>query len=644
MAKKQEREWIADEFVNDVRARLKQGKRVRRTLPDGGRLHIDRQLPFLCLYRQPVSRPDHGTDQLIKGEASFLIATASKRATRDLSDLVTKLVEALSDQFGAFLILEIWSAPDADVATAADEDDIRPTELQPEFVISARGPDMPHRTLDVFRRQLQRVTILKQPATVSIESGPEAHPPDFSYLLKSQQSRSLHCSTIGLCVRPIYRDHETGELFPRVLHDLKRGLGRAMKHTFFSFAKTRTTAKPQHYYSLGRRAMVKAVWDVDRRLSEISDSFDFLLQVTPVNAEAAWREFRRSKFESVPRFYYRPLAVEPATLKRQLFDVHIEHIEDPTLAELFRQRQDELDRKITMLTDIGTPRFLLGSRQVYGDVERPLLDIAKELLSRIPSQTRKESIGGHLSATEFAKHAEQEIEHYRLQMPDFTARAEVREDMFSGLLCSGGNLLIGHRASIPARRVDALLQHEIGTHLLTYYNGLKEPFQQLHSGFAGYDALQEGLAVLTEYLVDGLSSPRMRTLAARVVAAQMLIEGASFVETFRAIDREYEFSQRIAYTITMRTYRGGGLTKDAVYLRGLIELLEYFKEGGELEALFVGKISTDHIPLIQELRHRKVLSPPALRPRYLDMPGALERLDQVRNGMSVLDLVKGERK
>ena len=35
---------------------------------------------------------------------------------------------------------------------------------------------------------------------------------------------------------------------------------------------------------------------------EISDSFDFLLQVTPVNAEAAWREFRRSKFQFVPRF------------------------------------------------------------------------------------------------------------------------------------------------------------------------------------------------------------------------------------------------------------------------------------------------------------------------------------------------------
>ena len=166
--------------------------------------------------------------------------------------------------------------------------------------------------MESLRKHLQRISILRQSASVRVDYRVPAYPPGLSYLLKARQSHQLQCDTIGICVRPIYRNHESGELFPAILHDLKRGLGRAMKQTFFTFAKTRTNAHPQHYYSLGRRAMVKAVWDVDRRISEISDSFDFLLQVTPVNAEAAWREFRRSRFESVPRFYYRPLAVEPA--------------------------------------------------------------------------------------------------------------------------------------------------------------------------------------------------------------------------------------------------------------------------------------------------------------------------------------------
>ena len=46
--------------------------------------------------------------------------------------------------------------------------------------------------------------------------------------------------------------------------------------------------------------------------------------------------------------------------------------------------------------------------------------------------------------------------------------------------------------------------------------------------FAGSDELQEGLAVLSEYLVGGLSPPRFRLLAGRVIAAQMLIKGSSF--------------------------------------------------------------------------------------------------------------------
>jgi uncharacterized protein (TIGR02421 family) len=628
-----------DALTNKILARVTANKRVRLELPDGGRLHIDRQLPFLCLYRQPVDRDDIGTPDLVRGEASFITTTAAKKVSGELSNLIARIADSMSQQFGAFLVVEIWSAPDREVAVAADKNDIEPTELRPDFVISARGPNIPQQTLETLRKNLQRISIMKQPAMVRIDSATAAHPPDLAYVLKSRDAARLCCATISIRVRPIYRDHETAELYPAILRSLKRGMGRALKQTFFTFAKTRTNAKPEHFYSLGRRAMVKSVWDVDRRISEISDSFDFLLQVTPVNAEAAWREFRRSKFEFAPKFYYPPLAVEPEKLKRALYEVRIENIEDPTLGDLFRQRQDELDRKLTMLKDINTPRFLLGSRQVYGSVDDKLHSLAMDLLRRLPTRSRG-SRDGTLTANEFADHARQEIEYYRSQLPSFTATAMVREDLFSGLICSGGNLLIGHQTKVPARRVQALLQHEIGTHLLTYYNGLAAPFQQLHSGFAGYDALQEGLAVLTEYLVGGLSTPRMRILAARVVAARMLVDGATFIDTFRTMDRDFAFSQRVAYTITMRTYRGGGLTKDAVYLQGLVEILEYLQRDGRLDPLFVGKIAAEHIPLIQELQHRKVLTPPPLRPRYLEMPGVAERLAQAHSGTTVMDLIK----
>ena len=46
---------------------LSEGNGVREALAEGGRLHIDRPLPFLCVYRFPPERIDKGTAHLIMG-------------------------------------------------------------------------------------------------------------------------------------------------------------------------------------------------------------------------------------------------------------------------------------------------------------------------------------------------------------------------------------------------------------------------------------------------------------------------------------------------------------------------------------------------------------------------------------------------
>jgi uncharacterized protein (TIGR02421 family) len=637
-------EWNITELVETIRQRLGEGKRVRRSLPDGGRIHIDRALPFLCVYRRHCDRSDSGTSRLVEGEPSFLIMTDAPAEQSQTRALVQGLAEAMASQFGAFLIVEVWSSPDSHVAAAAESNEIEPTELRPNFSIHFAGQSAPHRTLSALRRGLEKMSYLKQRSRVAVVSEGAAHPPGLPPLLTDHMVQRFSCEQIGISVRPIYRDHETGEVFPQVVRATKRGLSRALKQAYFTFAKTRTTENPTNVFSLGRRAMVKAVWDVDQRLAEIADSFDFLFQVTPVNAEAAWHEFRRQRFDAPPRFYYRPLTVEPAVLKRRLHEVPVEKIEDPTLGDLFRERQDELDRKITLLTDINTSRFLPGSLQIFGGVKAMLLESAMELLQRTPAAARERLRSGALNAHQFAERASEEIVYYQAQMPEFLAKAVVRDDMFSGLLCSGGHLFIGRQTKIPTGRVEALLQHEVGTHLLTYYNGLAEPFRQLHSGFAGYDALQEGLAVLTEFLVGGLSQHRLRVLAARVVATKQVVDGATLIDTFRYLSCDLGFPQRIAYTIAMRTHRGGGLTKDAVYLRGLIEILDYFRGGGDLEPLFVGKIAADHIPLIRELLQRKILRPGRLHPRYLALPETAARLETIRKGVHVLDLLESPKR
>lgn len=631
---------ISGAFVAAARQRLIEGKALRRKIDPWGRLHIDRPLPFLVVYRRPNDRADADTDRIVLGEASYLLASGDRQTHNGLSGLIDGVASTLAESFGAFLIIELWSAEDE----AGAQKDTRDEAALPGFRIfrpnKKRGIAS---TVEVLDGALSEVRVKGEFANVEVISAVAVRPPGMAPLMASDRAEQLGVHVLGIEVQPVYRDRATGESLPLVRRALHRGLSRALKRAVYDFTRRRTSHRPAHYYALGRHSMVKAVWEVDRKLAAVSNEFDFLLQVTPTNPNEAWSEFRKRRFEVAPEFSSRPMKLDPALAKRRLFQIPIERIEDPTLGQLFRDQQVEFDRKLTMLGDRGTPQFLYGSLQLYGGIDASLLNLAYEILNRVPSRSRDESTRGAADAVAFAARASEEIEYYRNLHPEVRSKVMIRTDV-AGLMVSRGNLLIGAETKVPPSRMEALVAHEIGTHIVTYVNGKAQPFRQLYVGLPGYDELQEGIAVLSEYLVGGFSRPRLRLLAARVVAVARMVDGADFVEVFRELDRAYDFAQRTAFTIAMRVFRGGGLTKDAVYLRGLVGLLAYMREGGALEPLLVGKLGAAHVPIIEELQWRKVLVPPPLRPRYLDAPDAVKRLEAIRNGLTVLDLVKGGRK
>jgi uncharacterized protein (TIGR02421 family) len=187
-----------------------------------------------------------------------------------------------------------------------------------------------------------------------------------------------------------------------------------------------------------------------------------------------------------------------------------------------------------------------------------------------------------------------------------------------------------------------LLHHEVGTHVVTYQNGARQPLTLLTIGLPGYDETQEGLAVLAEYLVGGLDPRRLRVLAARVVAVDKMLRGADFLEIFESLRAEHRIPTKTAWSIAIRVMIGGGSVKDAIYLRGITRILDALAEGSTLEALLVGKLALDHIALVQELLDRGVLVEPWIRPRWLDVPGAQERLRRLRTGVAVTDLYEGD--
>jgi uncharacterized protein (TIGR02421 family) len=374
---------------------------------------------------------------------------------------------------------------------------------------------------------------------------------------------------------------------------------------------------------------------IDGELAEVARSIRFLLDVTPVNLIEARRKFFCDA--ATPEFVYGPLVDDPSVTATRLGAIDTDAVEDAALATILTSKRRELELQLHMLRCRGSAEFLELSLQLYGPVSPALLGEAEALLAQVPPPGRE--LGDRVDARALARLAEAELDRYRSVHAELAAHVEVRDDS-SGVMVADGNLLIAPTALVASNRVHALLQHEIGTHIVTHVNGSCQPMRLLGAGLAGYDETQEGLAVLAEHLAGGLTARRLRQLAARVVAVHQMVDGATFSTVHRHL-LDSGVSTREAFTITMRVFRSGGLTKDAVYLRGLRDVVGYVGSGGDLDVLWLGKMALADVPHVAALRDRGLLVDPVLVPRYLADPAAQERLARITPRTVPVDLIEG---
>ena len=607
------------EVVERIRSRLAADLAVDESLP-GGWLHIDRPLPFLVVARVGPAEGDP-LGEVAEPQASHLMVPAIGDSVT--STVISAVAEQLADRFGSFLIVDLWTADEEAAETSAP----------PTFRVFEECDDHPSAASLALAKALEEVEAFGVSPEVEVIRWLGRAP-----LLSNDEIRRLGALLLGLEIPRTILDPQTGQAYPLLLRDLRRDLSRAIQRAAYEFADVQTTYHVEDYRALGRHGVIESAREVDEQLVAIGSAFEYLLGITPVNADEAWAAFRGAGCEHNPSFHYRHLLFDPDLLKRQLFDIRIEDLEDPTLAALFRAKRAELDRQISLLEVRGSAEFVSVSVEVYGGVDASLLEMAHEVTNRV-RQRGEFGSGPSVDAVVFAKRAQAEIDHYRAAYPELRAKVQVRDDV-PGVLVANGDLLVGSHYRLAEPRVDALLQHEVGTHVVTWVNGSAQPLRQLQIGLPGYEETQEGLGVLAEYFVGGLTPARLGLLAARVLAVDAMLRGASFVETFRLIRDTELFSGESAFGIVMRVYRSGGLTKDAMYLRGLSALLQHLAQGGSLEPLLLGKLPLQDVPVVEELRWRQVLRPPVLRPRWIDHPQTASRLAAARQGLSVIDLVE----
>jgi len=623
----------ADDSLARALAEVERGfamhRSVRCSLPREGRLLIERPLPHLLFHRRSAQTPDNTADRLVTPLPPYLIAGVGQDEA-DLAKGLRTLVQLLSAHCGRVLVIEI-----------AEEPVERPGGL---VTAQARQIDAPHfrmvvaddpRFADVVTElgaQLEKIEISGQKSRVSVA---RTLRDDFAaYDLLTELAE--RCFWLRLEVRPIYREPMRLYCYPAVLSELQCGLYEALLATLHRFAVTHSSFRAERRAELGRTTLERAARDVDGTLVGVSARLSFLLNLAPANMNEAWEEFRDSGFERAPSFQYRPLMLDPLELKRALFAAPFELVEDPVVARLLRALVEEYDGLLGMLEVRGTPDFLSRSKRAFGVPDDELARLATTVLAHYADPAPRG--GSSVNALELAERARSRMEAYRRLDETFPCGVELRDDVAAGLMVDKGCLLIHPKLVVSSLRAEALLAHEIDTHVVTYHNGSAQPLRVLGSGLAHYEATQEGLAVLAEYLVGGLTPQRMRILAARVLAVRELVQGADFVDVFRALHRNYHFGARNAFDVALRVFRGGGLTKDAVYLHGLNRILHYMRHGGDLHALYVGKISLDQWSDVDALVDRGILRAPKLAPRWLGRKDVQERILQLTRGVSIFDM------
>ncbi|WP_343558580.1 tyrosine/phenylalanine carboxypeptidase domain-containing protein [Sphingobacterium sp.] len=582
----------------DILKKIKNKEVFHVQIPPKNKMVFNQVVPYLFLYRQFFS-PDPMLAELVKSEPAYFRV---KDPEMNISDWIAPIVNQLVEEFGACLIIEAWTA------APAQEDDIQIHIARKNVQSIAQYLGKQLETEESITK-VEIVTDTKTNATQSLSPA--------SIQLDKLNSNILY---MGLEIKPKYLLGANQQILPIDLRHFREAISRSLSKTFFEFIRIHTLSKPTSFKISHPKKMLPLAWEIDQKLARESQRFDFLLLVTPTNSYDAWLQFKKGNYRKVPVFHYRPMPIDPDIIKRNLYNLHIEDLYDPSIAYLFRDKRKELDQMMSMLSERGKEGFLLGSMQVFGTVNEKLLDKAQAILTITASdrehRSKEEDI---VYAEEFAKLAQAELDYLKSQDSNFGTTVRLRDDIY-GVMVNQGVLNISKQYSLPRHRVQALVQHEVGTHIVTYYNGKQQPFSLFRLGVPGYEKLQEGLAVLAEYLVGGLTNNRLRILAGRVVAVYHMQQGNTFLDTFALLVDKYQFLPETAFQMTMRVFRSGGLTKDALYLSGLIELINYIKSGRDLSLLTMGKIREDYIPIVEELMLKGVLKAPALTPKYLTDP------------------------
>ena len=180
-----------------------------------------------------------------------------------------------------------------------------------------------------------------------------------------------------------------------------------------------------------------------------------------------------------------------------------------------------------------------------------------------------------------------------------------------------------------------LIEHEAFVHSLTALNGREQPhLKSLARSSPRTTATQEGLAVFAELMSGSIDIERMKRISLRIIAIDMALGGADFIEVFRFF-LDAGQTETDSFASAQRVFRGAPLgggaafTKDTVYLHGLLSVHTFFRWAFKhrrlaiCRNLFAGKLALHDVLALQPYFDNGYIAQPRWLPPWVQHANGL---------------------
>tara|TARA_B100001287_G_scaffold49581_1_gene38638 strand:+ start:21002 stop:22999 length:1998 start_codon:yes stop_codon:yes gene_type:complete len=438
----------------------------------------------------------------------------------------------------------------------------------------------------------------------SVENTTEVNGPfkGNGYFLKHITKKFSNTLVLATEVKKIYCDELNGNDYPLVINELEEEFKRIILKTSYFFVENQLNIKVKRKSLLALGIEDKLLM-VDKELYQLTKKLEVLSYVTPLNLESEQRKFLKNNGVENPNFKYRQIIDHPFEFKRKLYNLNFENVKDVSIAKMYTDVIQSYSDKIDMLNTIGTEKFFFNSLRYFGQPNETDLRNAHFILN-CPDDEKK---GTMVNIEEVKSIFEKEISHY-----GFNAEIEITKHITAEIMVLNfkRKVLLKHNCKLSLDSVKALVHHEIGVHMVTTINAVNQPLNIFKLGFPNNTYTQEGIAVLTEYLSGHLTIRRLKELALRVVGVDLMINGLDFKSVYHEMVNSYYIKPKDAFILTTRIFRGGGFTKDHLYLKGFIKILKLWDSGKSLHPLLIGKNSIQYYDIYKEMIARELAKPP----------------------------------